>query len=170
MKYVKTKVDEENRVFYYADFGSETHGRKSFRLWISPKLLKTDEKGKYIDFPCYAYIHVTPKGTKVLRLSSDKITYEIYVMCGFRGRSSFKILNEDYEEHLFWRYSSPRGNTGISVGALVVINANENLRYHWSKTGRTYGGQKSGYVTIKPNGSRIESETNEFDEIAELIN
>jgi len=36
--------------FPYVDVGSETHGRKSFRLWVSHKLLEERNGGIFVKF------------------------------------------------------------------------------------------------------------------------
>ena len=52
MKEVSFKEFEGKR-FYYIDFGSEVHGRTSFRLWVSHLLVKKDEESgkEYVEFP-----------------------------------------------------------------------------------------------------------------------
>lgn len=140
----------EGKEFRYQDFGSETHGRSSFRLWISKKY-PTPPEG--LNFPISGDLKVTDKGTNILIPSSEKVVYDIFVRCGFRGESRFEILSPEEVKMLkYFIYSSPRGNIGVSAGALVVADKATPLKIKWKKTGRLYGSPASGISVYYPDG------------------
>lgn len=157
--YVNFKEDEKGQKFYYQDFGSETHGKISFRLWVSSKLLTEDEKGKFFDIPLKnAKIEKTPKGNFVLK-QGDGVVYDVYVRSGYRGGSSFEILSpKEFELFKYKIYHSQLGSLGVSSGALVYIPKIEPLKYKWTRTGRLYGAPSQGITVITPEG-----EFKEFD-------
>jgi hypothetical protein len=118
-----SKKEVDGTVFYYCPFGSETHGTPSFILWVSSKLIEKDEEGRdYLKFPVInAKINITEKGNYVLKPIEGWITYNVGVRCGYRGHSSYKIINPegDEVEVLYRIYESPRGNLGISEYGLI---------------------------------------------------
>ncbi len=172
MSRISIKFNEyDGKKFYYADFGSETHGRTSFRLWVSSKLVQKDnETGKeYIEFPLKAVIIETEKGTKVLKPSSDTFVFDIFVPCGYRGGSNYEILSDTISEHRYYMFESPRGNLGVSVGGLIVTKQ-DKIKIKWNRTGRTYGTPAKGYRMYYYDG-RVEEIDNleEMDDLKELL-
>lgn len=157
---VQFKETSEGR-FPFLDFGYETHGRKSFRLWISTKLIQKDEKGQdVISFPMNATLIRTEKGSLVLR-PGPGVVYDIFVKCGYRGDSKIEILKPQPSLAVkYYDYSSPRGSLGVSHGMLVWLETPQSLTYRWRRTGRTYGEPKKGLSIIHPDG-RVE----EIDEL-----
>lgn len=152
---VSHRVDEQGNKYYYVDIGDEGHGKPSFRLWISAKLIIKDERGiEIIKFPVKdAKIFKTEKGTLILKPNQGTTVHYLFVQCGFRGGSSFKILEPaEHEIYRFYEYESPRGSLGMSTGALVVVNSNQIVKYKWSKSGRLYGKQPTGINIILPTG------------------
>ena len=147
---VSFKENEHGDKFPYIDLGYETHGRISFRLWVSGRMVEKDEDGYYLEFPMKGKIERTEKGNLVLRPSDDYVVYFVFEPCGYRGSSSIKILSPETEAFWFSEYSSPRGSLGVSLGAL--INAKGSLKYRWEKTGRLYGSSPEGVTTITPDG------------------
>lgn len=162
MEKVSFREDEVGNKYPFIDFGSETHGKKSFRLWISGRLLEKDEEGNYIiTFPKRkAKIEETSKGSLVLRSAEDTMVYDVYVRCGYRGSSDLEILTEHGDIFQYWEYRSPRGNLGISKGVLVNAPDGQSLKYKWKRTGRLYGNSPEGITIIMPDGK-----TKEFEDI-----
>ena len=144
----------EGKKFYYLDFGSESHGRTSFRLWINRRLIQKNEEGKEIvEFPAInARIERTPKENYVLRPAEGYTTFDIYVSCGYRGGSSIEILRPEPEIVLdYFVYRSPRGSLGVSCGKVVSVKGSEII-YKWSKSGRLYGAPGSGITRVTADG------------------
>jgi hypothetical protein len=78
------------------------------------------------------------------------------VQCGYRGSSSFEILEPEVEQMCEYRiYESPRGNCGISHGALITIAKGKTLKYKWKRSGRTYGNPTQGVRIVFEDG-RVE--------------
>ena len=157
---VKFKEDENGNKYPFIDVGSESHGRKSFRLWISGRLLEKNGEGNYVvTFPLRnAKVERTEKGSLVLRPSRDTMVYNIFVPCGFRGDSTFEILSEHLEVFKYCMYRSPRGSLGISVGALVNAPDGKPLKYRWERSGRLYGSSPEGITIVMPNGEKRDFE------------
>jgi hypothetical protein len=171
--------------FYYADVGSEVHGRYSFRLWISGRLVKqvVDKDGNVtylVTFPVKdAAIVRTEKGTLVLRPVPGKVTHNILVPCGYRGTSSIQVDDmAGVEVYTYYVYESPRGNLGISTGALIVAN-DVPVFVNWSRSGRLYGVPDKGVLILYPDGDTYEREAcecldglpdrEELEELKELL-
>lgn len=136
------KVDDR---FYYIDVGHETHGRYTFRLWISSKLITEED---FLQFPVPGVIVETEKGTKVLKYSEDYLTHYIYLEAGFRGGSSLTIHSDDADVKIyrFQVFGSPRGRLGISEGAIICIPRGERLIVEGRRSGRLYGAPDRGIV------------------------
>lgn len=145
------KKEFDGNIFYYKDFGSEIHGRTSFRLWISSKLIQKDEEGReYIEMPTKGQITKTKKGALVLKPSTTNYVYNIYVACGYRGGSYIEIIEPcDAKFFEYNIYHSPKGSLGVSTGMLVEANS-DKIKVYWKKTGRLYGGQRRDtlFVTL----------------------
>ncbi|HDJ89218.1 MAG TPA: hypothetical protein ENG40_00800 [Thermoprotei archaeon] len=178
-KQVMFKEDEKGNKYPYIDFGSETHGRKSFRLWVSGKLVKMEMRHPrsalgfimsqelkkpyyYVEFPLRgARIIRTPKGNLVLKPDPNYMVYYIFIHCGYRGGASFEILTPKIGESdifEFKEYASPRGSLGVSIGALVNVPIDTPLKYRWERTGRLYGDAPQGITIVMPNGEEKEFE------------
>jgi len=153
-------LEREGKKFYYADFGSETHGRTSFRLWVSTALLVAEKLRQGITelkFPCDALIHKTEKGNYMLKPSSEHRTLDIYVKCGFRGSSSITLLTQPVISVPYRIYSSPLGAIGVSGGVLASwLKSQFPIAYAWHRSGRTYGKPKEGRVEVSLDGSERE--------------
>jgi hypothetical protein len=158
--HVSYKEDEKGEKFYFIDVGSEDHGRPSFRLWVSAKLIIRDENGRdIIKFPVNATIVKTEKGSLILKPQENFTVRYIFVNCGYRGGASFEILEpKEAQIFEFREYRSPRGNCGISKGALVVIPKGTVLKYKWKRTGRTYGGPTEGITIQYEDGKEVDFE------------
>jgi len=161
-KKLQYKEDEQHNKYPYLDVGAEFHGRISFRLWVSGKLVQKDEDGKdIIRFPLQARIVKTEKGSLVLQPSQEHVVYDFLVPAGYRGDSRFEILAPDTVEVFKYKeYASPRGNLGISEGALVVVPGNAPLKYKWFRSGRLYSSAPEGITILTPDG-----EEKEIDEV-----
>lgn len=164
-------IEREGKRFYYIDFGSEEHGRTSFRLWISSALLVAEAlaQGKtVVQFPCDAIIIKTNRGNYVLKPSSEHLTVDIFIQCGFRGSSSIKFEKEPLMKLEYRIFSSPLGATGVSKGVLATFLKSElPVYFTWSKTGRLYGSPPSGRCIITKDGEVKEAPPLD-DELEEL--
>jgi hypothetical protein len=144
------KKEIEGRTFYFKNFGREYHGKSSFQLWINLKLVNFEnEKGEpYIEFPCEnAKIIRTEKENLVLRPCEGWYVFKVGVECGYRGESSFEILEpQGCEVFKFQEYHSPAGNLGISTYGLINSPFSK-IKIKWKRTGRLYGKPATG-VTI----------------------
>jgi len=149
--------EAEWKKFFYIDVGSEDHGRPSFRLWVNQKFVQEEIKDNqikhYLRFPVLnAEIVKTEKGTLVLRPASKRIVYNVLVPCGYRGSSSLEVVDPMIAQvYLYEKYSSPRGNLGISQGAIIVTPFG-SIKFKWERKGRLYGESPTGITTIYPIG------------------
>ena len=146
----------EGRQFFYLDVGSEDHGRPSFRLWVNRKLvqeeIKDDQIKHYLNFPVInAGVVRTEKGTLVLRPAQDTVTYNVLIPCGYRGSSYLEVLNPEAQIFLYDEYSSPRGNLGVSQGAIIVVPLG-SVQIRWERTGRLYGSAPTGITKLYSDG------------------
>lgn len=160
---VEFRTDEEGNRYPFLDIGSEGHGRPSFRLWVSGRLLQKGKDGKYyLSFPVLgARIFKTEKGNLVLRPADGWRVEYLYVECGFRGSSEIQILApEGLECFGFSIYHSPRGSLGVSEGMLVNAPQDEVMKFKWCRTGRLYGDSPEGITIVMPDG-----EERPFEEI-----
>jgi hypothetical protein len=161
------RKDVEGRTFYYADIGSENHGRPTFILWVSSKLVQRNEEGEFIEFPIInARIYTTEKGNHILKPTEGWNVYYLYTPCGYRGESYIEVIEPQDAEILFFEnWMSPRGNLGISRGALVST-ASERVIYKWKRTGRLYGSPSQGITFLYLDGK--EETIEDFDSIEEF--
>ena len=175
---VRLKFREvEGKRFFYMDVGSETHGRPSFRLWVSERLVQKETKDSqvyFLEFPVLnAGIARTEKGTLVLRPMLDSIVYNVLVPCGYRGSSSLEVVSPEMAQvYLYKKYSSPRGNLGVSQGAIIVTPF-DSIKFKWDRSGRLYGAAPSGVTTIYPDGreetiDRVE-DVEDLNELSQLL-
>jgi len=149
--------------FPFIDMGSETHGRKSFRLWVSKKLIKEEQDGLFVLFPSPATLRKTEKGSYVLKPSDNHTTFNVFIKCGYRGGSSIEVLSPHETCLDYSIFSSPRGSCGISSGALITIkNEDIPLKVRWTRSGRLYGGPGQGLSILHQDGRE--------DELDELPN
>jgi len=157
MKKIKLqKKVVEGKTFYYIDIGKEEHYRPSFRLWINRQLVQTDEGGEYISFPIQnARVIRTEKGNYVLRPEENWNTFKVGVLCGYRGTSTFKVLEPAEAEIFSYKeYASQLGSLGISEYALVSVKS-DKVKIRWERTGRLYGDAPEG-ITIYYSDGKIE--------------
>ena len=157
---VRFKEDEQGRRFPYIDVGAEDHGRPSFRLWVSGRLVQREDDKCYVVFPVHgARIERTERGSLVLRPAEGWSVYYLVVPCGFRGDSGFEILEPQGTELFpFKKYHSPRGSLGVDHGALVNVPDDTDgrpqpVKYRWERTGRLYGAAPEGISIVKPDGT-----------------
>ena len=175
MKKEKIHLSEKeinDRKFFYVDFGSETHGRTTFRLWVHYSLVKKDKKtGKpYVEFPIEeATVHDGKKPkTKILRPNKGTWVAHFFQPCGYRGSASVEC-KEAIKTEKFWIYRSPRGNLGVSEGALFVIpDQYEAATIKWQRTGRLYGAEPEGVIILYRNGRQEKLENVDLCEIEDL--
>lgn len=166
---VQYKEIDGNR-FYYIDVGSGAHGKVSFRLWLSDKLVQRDENGLlFIEFPLQARIVKTEKGNYVAK-PGPGIIYDVFVDCGYRGDAEFMVETDDPEilQLGYVVYGSPIGSLGISRGALVYVPSGKPITVRWKRTGRLYGSAPKGITKYLPDGT-IE-ELDGTDDIGDILN
>jgi len=168
--YLETK-EAEGRKFYYIDFGSEYHGRNSFRLWVHYSFVKKDEKDRpYIEFPIKnATLNQGKSEKTVILRKGNNTVYDVFVKCGYRGYGKVEKFNpEPVKIFEYAVFSSPRGNLGISEGYLAEVEGENSLTYKWNKTGRLYGKPSEGTTVIYPDGKKEDLEETELCEIEDL--
>lgn len=175
VKRVNLKFREvEGKRFFYMDVGSEVHGRPSFRLWVTQKLVQEEIKDNqikhYLKFPVNAEIVKTEKGTLVLRPAQDTVTYNVLIPCGYRGSSSLEVVSpETAQVYLYKEYSSPLGNLGVSKGGIVVAPLG-SIKVQWDRSGRLYGAAPSGVTTIYPDGrEETIDRVKDVEELSQLL-
>lgn len=138
-----------NEKFYYLDFGKETHGKTSFRLWLSSKLVNLDDNQKpIIQFPVKANLIKTEKNNLVLKPDENYFVFPIETQSGFRGNSKFEIISPVEAIALkYYHYHSPLGALGIDENGLIITPAFP-VKIKIYRTGRTYGKPKEGLFII----------------------
>lgn len=179
VKRVNLKFKEaEGKQFFYVDMGWEDHGRPSFRLWVSGRLVQKETKDSqvyyFLEFPVLnAEITRTEKGTLVLRPAQDTVTYNVLIPCGYRGDSYLEVVSPEMAQvYLYEEYSSPRGNLGVSQGAIIVAPLG-SIKFKWERTGRLYGSAPTGITKLYPDGreetiDRIE-DVEDVEELSRLL-
>lgn len=140
--------------FYFINFGSEVHGKPSFKLWVSKKLVFVKDGKHFIAFPVQkARIHKTTKGSLVMRPDDNWTVHYVFVPSGYRGGAEINIIQPTMAEMFnFQEYRSPLGACGKSTGALVNVPIGAILKYGWYRWGRLYGSPKEGVSEVLPNG------------------
>lgn len=139
---------------YYIDVGSGTHGKVSFRLWLSSKLVREEEGYLYVEFPLHAQIIKTEKGNYVAK-PGPGVIYDVFVDCGYRGDAEFQVEVDDPEilQLDYVVYHSPVGSLGVSRGALVYVPSGKPIIVRWKRTGRLYGSPAKGTTKYYPDGT-----------------
>ena len=149
------KKEVEGNIFYFSKIGEEEHGKPSFLLWINKNVpLKQDECGIFIEFPIKnSKIRITEKGNFVLYPSIGWTVFKVGVPCGYRGTSTFEVLEPKIEIEVlpFKCFSSQLGNLGISSYALISTKSS-NVKIRWERSGRTYGDPICGITIYYDNG------------------
>jgi len=147
--YLKVK-ESEGKKFFFLDFGSESHGRTSFRLWVSSSLIERDEKGEYIELPLAGVeIYTGKKDSYILKKGNYNLFY-FFVPCGYRGGSSFEV-KESSKLYDFEVWESPQGSLGVSSGALI-LTPEKKLTIKWQRSGRLYGDSPEGTTILYIDG------------------
>jgi len=164
-KWLLEKREVEGKVFYLLKVGSGRHGKPSFIVWVSPKLVTQTQDGFFLELPAENVNLTRGKKDLILR-SGDKNLFNIFVRCGYRGGSEIEILTPgDVFEYQEWR--SPQGSLGISRGALVLTK-DSSVKYRWRRTGRTYGSPTEGISAIGLDGRKTDLEGDEEDALASI--
>ena len=147
----------DGKRFYFIDFGSEAHGRTSFRLWINRQLVKETDEGAELNFPVVnACIEKTQKGSYVLRPKQGYTTFDLFVPCGYRGSSELEILQPEPIILLnYYKYRSPRGSLGVGEGAVLSVKG-DTVYYKWHRYGRLYGSPPQGITIARADGTTEE--------------
>lgn len=171
--WIVNRKNVEGKTFYFVDFGSEGHGRPSFRLWVHKNLVSFDEDTCMLELPITAELREGKSPYTIIARPSDAYWIaEYYVSCGYRGDGRFEVVDPNREEvklFKYTRFSSPRGNLGISEGALIQIPVQyRKVKLHWVKSGRLYGRPNEGYVNLYSDGRVEEIEGVDPDDLEEL--
>jgi len=161
----------EEKSFYYVAIGSQSHGRPTYRLWINRKLLTEEmiKKARFV-FPVRgARIEETEdERTLILKPDPERNVFYYLKKCGYRGDSTVEVYDcEDCKVFKFWEYSSPKGSTGISEGALIETSK-ETIKIRWKRTGRLYGSAPKGIAVVYIDG-RVEELPIEDESILEKL-
>lgn len=159
--------ENEGKKFYFRDFGSEGHGRASFRLWISSNFVKEDDKGEYIELPLAGCEIIQGKSSYsyILKKGNYNLFY-CFIPCGYRGGSNF-FLEEEIEGTRFFNFEewkSPQGSLGVSAGALI-LTPESKLTIRWERTGRLYGDPPEGTTILYLDGREEEGIEEDIKEL-----
>jgi len=169
-EYVSEKT-ADGQTYYFMYVGSETHGRPTYIMWISKSFLQQDEKGRYyLEFPINGCtIKQGKKENTLILKKGDMNLYNILIECGYRGGSTIDdvIADEPVQVFHYKVYSSPRGSTGISKGALILTKA-EKVKVKWSRGGRLYGAPASGTTILYADGKKEDLYCVEEEDLQEL--
>ncbi|MEN3039820.1 MAG: hypothetical protein ABDI07_11870, partial [Candidatus Kryptonium sp.] len=137
------KQGEDGKSYYLSPWGSGFHGRVSFYTWYNFRVLDFQNQDKPVaKFPIQGKIE---KGQKenvyIIRPDEERIVFPFITKCGFRGSSKILEINPSPEIVLrFEEYKSPRGNLGVSEGALIQVRRSDfPLKIKVKYTGRLYG-------------------------------
>jgi len=155
----------EGTKFYYIDVGSGTHGKVSFRLWLSSKLVREEEGSLFIEFPLNAQIVKTEKGNYVAK-PGPGVIYDVFVDCGYRGDAEFQVDDPEILKVGYVVYRSPVGSLGVSTGALVYEPTGKPIIVRWCRSGRLYGSPAKGITKYYPDGT-VE-ELDDADDVSDL--
>jgi len=171
LKIVELKVKKnviEGKEYYYINLGSEDHFKK---IWINSFYFENELRGIMNEYKEVlgvfrnARIEKTEKGNLVIKKGSNNLFF-VLVKCGYRGSSKIEVLSKNDNVVEFDFYHSPRGNLGISSGA-IISTAENSVKVRWSRSGRLYGAPSNGTSVIHVDG-RIESVDLDLDEIQEI--
>lgn len=148
----------DGRRFFYRDFGSEEHGRTSFRLWVSSNFVKKDkEEGYYIELPLKGVEIFQGKSPNSFILKKGEYNlFNFFVPSGYRGRGNF-MIEEKTRLYAYDVYESPRGSLGVSAGAFI-LTPETRLTVKWERSGRLYGEPDSGTTLLFLDGREEEIE------------
>ena len=145
----------EGKTFFLWKVGVEGHGRPSFCIWVNPKLIEREGDECFISLPL-ARVDLR-KGKRDFILSPGaRNLFDVFIKCGYRGDSHVTILSPG-EVYYYLVFSSPRGNLGISQGALVLTDENA-VRFSWTRSGRLYGNPSEGISIIRLDGTEEQIE------------
>ena len=163
--------EAEERRFYYADFGSEDHYRTTFRLWVHHKVVTfTDEGAPVLAHGTEGRVDEGKSdATRILRPDPRYWIAVVFCPCGYRGSSVITPTTSGAHAEKFWRYESPRGNLGVSEGALLVVPTTvDAVTVRWERTGRLYGAPASGTTIVYRDGRVEELPETDLCEIEDL--
>jgi len=169
---LKVKVNQvEEKKFHYVDLGEE---RNSQRVWINYLYFEEELKNKLSEYNetigilQNGRIEKTSRGNYVIKKGSNNLFF-ILVKCGYRGSSYIEVLSEYSNLVKFSYYHSPRGNLGISDGAIIETKE-DKVKIEWNRRGRLYGNPSKGISIIHIDG-QIESVDNiDIEELKEIDN
>ncbi|MDW7973465.1 MAG: hypothetical protein RMI01_09750 [Thermodesulfovibrio sp.] len=141
---------------YYAEFGWEDFGKRSFRLWLHKNIVqKFCTKHQGLKFPIPGTkIYQTENGSLFLKETEGFTTWDVIVQCGFRGTSKITLLYPNEDEAVivpYYVYESPRGTIGVSMGMLVSAKT-DHIIIKYERKGRLYGEPKNGIQIINQEG------------------
>lgn len=167
-------VVKDNKNFYYVPFGSEIHGKISFKVWISFQYVKSEDSNYYIEFPVKGNLIRSEKGTLIVKPTNDNdnfVIFPIEVEAGYRGTSKFEIINSEETETFvlhFYNYRSPLGRLGVNDGGLIFTKKFPIL-IKVERTGRLYGGEANAIFQIDYKENEIIITEAPDDEIEKIL-
>ena len=171
MKVYVHEKEADGQTFYYCHIGAEVHYRPTYTMWVSKSLLKADENGRlYLEFPVKGCdIRQGKKASTLILKHGNFNLYYFLIECGYRGGSSIDeiIVEEPFQAFPFEHYHSPRGNTGISRGVLVLTRGSK-VKIKWSRGGRLYGAPASGTAILYADGREENLYCVEEEDLSEL--
>jgi hypothetical protein len=155
----------ENKNFYYIDLGGSYLTK---RIWINPKYFEKELKlsKETIGILKNAQLETTSKLNHVIKIGENNLFF-VLARCGYRGSSEIKVISNYINIVNFFYYHSPRGNLGISDGAIIETKE-DKVKIKWYRSGRLYGEPDKGLSIINSNGKideLIDLEPEEIDEI-----
>ena len=164
-----TKKTVDGKTFYYKDFGSEAHGRTSFRLWVHYSLIERGDDGEpYLVLPCKGTLAQGKSSSTVILRPGNKYIYQVEIPCGYRGEGDYEILNApDATYYTYYLYRSPAGSLGIGIGGLIESSV-DPLKISWTRTGRLYGAPGGGTRYYYSDGKIEDFEETDECEIEDL--
>jgi len=165
---VQVKEVQPDLRFYFIQVGKREYFRPHRTIWLTPKLIRNERGEEFVEFPLKGKIVVTEKGTVKLLSSAEHTTYDVFVGCGFRGESTFEVLDPVVAKIDYVNFHSERGSLGVSRGALVTVDGERPLRVRYTRSGRLYGAHATGIKIFYPDGRVEDFEDVDFAEIEDL--
>ncbi len=143
---MKTRIELTSALYH--DFGKRGNGHPSFRLYVSPDLVKTDKRrgGLFFEFPApNVSLYPDPEDPTVFHLkpSRGKNVFLIQIQPGYGGGSSYEILSQENIIAALPFVVKDQSTHSTSRGALVVT-PQQQIIYRWGRTGQLFGCTPTG--------------------------
>ena len=145
------KKTADGRVFYYQDFGCESHSQTSFRLWVHYRLVKKEAQVPYLVFPCEGTLRQGKSNSTLILRPGNKHIYQVEIPCGYEGSGTFEVHDPNAICYEYYVCRLPPGSLGISKGGLIESSV-DPLILSWSRTGCLHGAPHKGTIYYHSNG------------------